>query len=506
MYLEVLIGILLLAIVAGGVVEGFAAASSQIGTTRLDVVASKLALQHLEDIRTMSYSSIGTVGGNPTGTIPASQTQTVNGTTYTVQTSVKYVDDPAGGQPHTYVDYKSVTVVVTPQLSVGLPVTETTIVAPPNYASMAGLSTAVVTVVDAVTLQPLPNMTVTIGGGPSATRADLTSANGTVVFAGLTPNPPTTGNPQYDYTAQVTQAGYATDPTTAPSVTTAHLSASQTWQVTIKVFEPATLGVNLVDSVTGNPITNFSTVAVTAPSPQSLTDSQSGTTGTYTFTTLQGQVIEPSLSAFGITASADCYASQTLNTPIPTGYPNLTSQTVTFELVSQGGGHLNATVLDNGTGQPIVGAQVQISGGQGNLSPVVRTTNSSGMVTFCEPASGSTNYTVAAGANGYGAGSLSAAITTNVTTNVTLMLVAGSTGTIRLTTTASNTLVRLKASAGTYDVSQYTNSSRYASFINLAPGTYTAYVATAFSSGNPIWSSGKTVTAQSGRTLSYSVP
>ena len=326
------------------------------------------------------------------------------------------------------------------------------------------------------------------------------------MFAGLTPNPPTTGNPQYDYTAQVTQAGYATDPTTAPSVTTAHLSASQTWQVTIKVFEPATLGVNLVDSVTGNPITNFSTVAVTAPSPQSLTDSQSGTTGTYTFTTLQGQVIEPSLSAFGITASADCYASQTLNTPIPTGYPNLTSQTVTFELVSQGGGHLNATVLDNGTGQPIVGAQVQISGGQGNLSPVVRTTNSSGMVTFCEPASGSTNYTVAAGANGYGAGSLSAAITTNVTTNVTLMLVAGSTGTIRLTTTASNTLVRLKASAGTYDVSQYTNSSRYASFINLAPGTYTAYVATAFSSGNPIWSSGKTVTAQSGRTLSYSVP
>ncbi len=66
--------------------------------------------------------------------------------------------------------------------------------------------------------------------------------------------------------------------------------------------------------------------------------------------------------------------------------------------------------------------------------------------------------------------------------------------------------MRLKASAGTYDVSQYTNSSRYADFINLAPGTYTAYVATSFSSGNPIWSSGKSVTAQSGKTLSYSVP
>ena len=95
MYLEVLLGILLLAIVAGGVIEGFAAASSQIGKTRLDVVASKLALQHLEDIRNMSYSTVGTVGGNPPGTIPTSQTQTVNGTTYTVQTSIKYVDDPA---------------------------------------------------------------------------------------------------------------------------------------------------------------------------------------------------------------------------------------------------------------------------------------------------------------------------------------------------------------------------------------------------------------------------
>jgi len=506
MYLEVLLGILLLAIVAGGVIEGFAAASSQIGKTRLDVVAAKIAQQHLEDIHNMSYSAVGVVGGNPSGTIPASQTQTVNGTAYTVQTSVKFVDDPAAGQPHTYVDYKSVTVVVTPNLTVGLPVTESTLVAPPNYASMAGLSTAVVTVVDAVTLAPLPSMTVAIGGGPSATRTDLSTSNGTVVFAGLIPNPTSTSSPQYNYTVQVNQAGYATDSTTAPSVTSAHLSASQTWQVTIKVFQPTTLGVNLIDSITGSPITNYSTVTVTAPAPQSVTDSQSGITGAFTFTTLQGQVIEPSLSAFGITASADCYASQTLNTPLPTGYPNLTSQTVTVSLVSQGGGHLNAMVLDANTNQPISGAQVQISGGQGNLAPVIRTTGSSGTVTFCELASGSTNYTVAAGANGYGAGSLSAAITNNGTTSVTLELVAGTVGTIKLTTTASNQLVRLKAAVGTYDVSQFTNSSRFASFINLAPGTYTAYIATAFSSGNPIWSSGKTVTAQSGKTLSYPVP
>lgn len=506
MYLEVLIGILLLAIVAGGVVEGFAVASSQIGTSRLDVESSKIAQQQLEDVRAMAYSAIGTVGGNPPGTIPATQTQTINGVTYSIATTVKYVDDPAQGQPHTYVDYKSVTVVVTPSSGTTSPVTNSTIVAPPSYASMSGLSTAVVTVVDAVTLQPLQGMTVNISGGPSAARSDLTTSNGTVVFAGLTPNPTSTGSPQYNYTVQVAQSGWATDATTAPSVTTAHLSASQTWQVTIKVYKPTTIGVNLVDSTTGQPITKYSSVTIAAPSPQSLTDSQSGTTGSYTFTTLQGQTIEPSLSAFGITATADCYASQTINQALPTGYPSNTSGSVTFQMVPQAGGTMTVTVLNASNSQPIQGATVQISGGQSNISPVVRTSDANGIVTFCEPPSGTVNYTVAAGASGYGAGSISAAITNGSSNAVTMKLVAGSTGTVRLTTTTSNLLVRLVAAVGTYDTSQYTNASRYADFIGLAPGTYTAYVATAFSGGNPIWSSGKSVTARSGTTTSYSVP
>jgi hypothetical protein len=506
MYLEVLLGILLLAIVAGGVVEGFAVASSQIGGSRQDIEASKIAQQVLEDVRAMPYSAVGTVSGNPPGTIPATQTKTVNGISYSIATTVKYVDDPAQGQPHSFVDYKSVTVVVTPSTGTTDPVTESTLVAPPNYASMSGLSTAVVTVVDAVTLQPIQGMTVGISGGPSAARSDITSANGTVVFAGLTPNPTSTGSPQYNYTVQVNQAGWSTDPTTAPSVTTSHLSASQTWQVTIKVFKPTTIGVDLLDSVTGLPIANYSSVSVTAPSPQSITDSQAGTNPNYTFTALQGQPIEPSQSAFTITATADCYATATLNQALPTGYPSNTSQTVTLSLAPQSGGKLTVTVLDDSTNNPIQGATVQISGGQSSISPVIRTSDVNGLATFCEPPSGTTNYTVAAGASGYGAGSLSVALTSGSTNAVTMKLVAGSTGTVRLTTTTSNLLVRLKASAGTYDTSQYTNSSRYADFTNLAPGTYTAYVATGFSGGNPVWSAGKSVTAQSGKTRSYSVP
>lgn len=504
-YLEVLIGIVILAIVAGGVLEGFAATSKQLAASHVEVVASKLATQTLEDARTVPYDDVGTVSGNPPGTLAASQTQTVDGVTYTIQTTVKYVNNPAVGSPTTYVDYKSVVVVVTPGVTGDAPITQSTFIAPPNYASISGLATAVVTVVDADTLKTLSGMTVTISGGPSAARTDVTGSNGTVVFAGLTPNP-TTGTTNLDYTVAVAQSGWDTDPTTASSVTTASLAASETWQVTIKVFMPATLNVNLLDSVTGNPITNYSTVQVTEPAPESLTGSLSGNTGSYVFTSLGGDPLEPSASSYGITASADCYASQTVNTPMPVGYPSTTTQTVTFKLVAQAGGTLNVTVTNNSTGAAISGATVQISGGSADLAPVSRTTNSAGQVSFCEPASGTTNYTVAASASGYGAGSASVAIVNNSTSSLAMKLVAGSTGTINLTTPASGTLVQLKATTGTYDVEQDTNSSKTASFVNLAAGTYTAYVQTGTSGGQPTWNAGQSVTAVAGKTETYSLP
>ena len=59
-------------------------------------------------------TSAAAMGGSPPGLIPASTTKTVNDVQYTIATDVEYVDDPALGQPQTYVNYKRVTVTVTP--------------------------------------------------------------------------------------------------------------------------------------------------------------------------------------------------------------------------------------------------------------------------------------------------------------------------------------------------------------------------------------------------------
>jgi prepilin-type N-terminal cleavage/methylation domain-containing protein len=116
-YIEVLVGIMLLAIVAGGIVQGLAATSSALGTSRVETTATKLATAALDRAHRMAYEDVGLVGGSPPGKIPATTTQTVNNVTFTVATDVEYIDDPALGQPQTYVNYKRVTVTVTPQTS-----------------------------------------------------------------------------------------------------------------------------------------------------------------------------------------------------------------------------------------------------------------------------------------------------------------------------------------------------------------------------------------------------
>jgi type II secretory pathway pseudopilin PulG len=77
-----------------------------------------LATEGIEKVRSLAYSSVGVVGGNPSGTLPASETVTLNNITYTRTYTVSYVDDPHDGlagsdtnaKPN---DYKRVSVKVT---------------------------------------------------------------------------------------------------------------------------------------------------------------------------------------------------------------------------------------------------------------------------------------------------------------------------------------------------------------------------------------------------------
>lgn len=505
-YIEVLISILILAIVAGAIFQGFAASSAQVGKSRLDSVASKLAAGALEDAKNMRYDDVGVVGGNPPGTMQATVDRVVNGTTYRVVTSVVYVDDPAQGRPQTYVNYKKVTITVTPQVPVGSAVTASSIIAPPSYANIAGKATAVVTVVDGITLQPLSGATVTVSGSTSPTRVDSTDAQGKAVFAGLLPSATSPASPQYYYVASAARAGYLTHPDTPVTVTRQNLTASQTWQVTIKMYRPATVNVNLVDSATGQPVTERSDVTVTSPAPAAIAETFTTFTGALTTTTIGGNPILPSSTPFTVAVRTDCYADANQSAALPVNYPTNTSHTFTFSLTRTTGGWLDVWVRRASNGAAIGNATVQVSGGPSSMAPLTRTTDANGYTRFCLPVSGSVNYTVSATASGFGSGSLPAAITLNATTPMTLSLVSGSTGTVRLKTVSSNVLVRLQAASGTYDLTQYTNSSGNADFTNLAMGAYVAYYATGFSSGNPVWSGGKAVNLATTGRLDVTLP
>ena len=508
-YIEILVGILILAIVAGGIAQGLAATSMSLGTSKVDTTAVKLATSELDRTHRMDYEDVGISGGSPPGILLASSNTVVGTTTYKIDRDVVYVDDPALGQPQTYVNYKKVTVTVTPQVPRSHPYTQTTLIAPPAIGAIAGKSTIIVTVIDAITDQPVANAPVTVDKSTSPTQTRSKNADGKVVFAGLEPSaiPPTDPKYKYRLTVGLTDP-WVTHPDSVPALAQQHLTAEQTWSTTLKVYKRATIQVNLRDAATGQFITERSEVDVTTPGPDVITDDLQGYTGAYVFNTLLSNPIMPSTSDFTVVAQADCYQSAQAQRPVPVGYPSNTPETFNFAMTRVPSGYLDITVRSTATGNPVIpGAQVQVSGGQNNLPPRVRSADGAGFVRFCLDPSGSANYVVSVAQPGYGAGSILAAVLQNQTTPLTVFLVPSSnTGTIRLNAGSSNKLVRLQALSGTYDASQNTNASGRADFSGLAAGSYMAYIATGFSGGNPTWSAGKVVTAVAGATSQYPVP
>ena len=301
-------------------------------------------------------------------------------------------------------------------------------------------------------------------------------------------------------------SGYATHPDSAPDVAQQHLAASQTWETTLRVFRPATIVADVRDAATGAAITETATVTVTSPEPNPLSDEGTTQTGSITFTSLDGDPIVPSRSDFTVRSEAECYAPQTLTGPVPAGYPSSGTETFTFNLTRVASGFLDVTAVDNDTGAAIPAAEVQVSGGQGGVSPIVRTADANGFVRYCIEPSGSVRYIVSASAPGYGAGTALADVLTGGTSAVEMRLTASARGAIRLRSPGSNQLVRLRAVSGTYDASQRTNRRRRADFTNLAVGDYIAYIAVGFDGGDPTWSVGRTVQAVAGERRTYWVP
>ena len=185
-----------------------------VGFNRSRIAARHLAQERIELIRNLPYDDIGTVGGIPSGTLPQEESVVQNGLSYTIRTSIVYIDDEFDGQaPDDLlpVDYKRARVEVswggiTP--SRNGPIVLTTDIAPQGIETTEGGGTLSILVFDANAL-PVAQADVRIEAGSLDPAIDLelqTNDNGRIILPGT---PICTDC----YTITVTKEGYSSDKT-----------------------------------------------------------------------------------------------------------------------------------------------------------------------------------------------------------------------------------------------------------------------------------------------------
>ncbi len=154
--------------------------------------ATAVGNTHMEYVRSLSYDSVGTVGGIPAGVVPQYATTTMNGITYSVRTFIGYVDDPADGSDAAdtngiTTDYKRIKVEVTYELRgkyYELPFVST--YAPASIETTTGGGTLKIVVVNA-TGDPVAGASVQVVNASTSPTIDVTTfsdVTGTVYLGG----------------------------------------------------------------------------------------------------------------------------------------------------------------------------------------------------------------------------------------------------------------------------------------------------------------------------------
>ena len=236
---------LLVAIVVLGIltIAVFAMLSGMIFSAafiREQAEAMTLATNQMEYLKSLPYDSLAVAGGSiySTNPLPATSTQKINGYTYTITTTISYIDDaydgcgsypnltlekiychnypPPSGAPTTDLnpmDYKDINVQVTSKNNSLLAQLDSYVSA--RVAETASSTGALfVSVIDG-NGNPISGATIQVinnNVSPAVNMSDSTDINGVSIFYDL---PPDTTNYQYNITASM--PGYSTLTTIVPS-------------------------------------------------------------------------------------------------------------------------------------------------------------------------------------------------------------------------------------------------------------------------------------------------
>lgn len=246
--IDVLVGVALLVVLLLALL-GLLRASLLLSTLAKEKdAATALAQVQMEYLRSLTYDTLGTVGGIPAGPVPQTSVTVEDSTAYTTNTYIVYVDDPADGtgandQNGITTDYKRARVAVS--YAVG-GITRSVILvsnfAPPGIETSTGGGTLAINVVNA-TGQPVQGATVAIVNASTTPTVNLranTNAAGQVFLPGAATST------QYQVT--VSKAGYSSAQTYALSAQNPNpnpgfltVAASQTTTQTFAIDLLATL-------------------------------------------------------------------------------------------------------------------------------------------------------------------------------------------------------------------------------------------------------------------------
>jgi len=209
--MELLVTIAIFAILLVGVLGSIGAVTKAVKLAREKITLSSLSTNYLEIVRNMPYSQVGTVQGNPHGSLPDQPnaiSQVINGVTYNIYYEVNYYHDPADSATGTP-DYKMVKMSIVNTSTNQITDFQTTVV-PQGVISTPNTGALQVNVINAQG-QPLVGANVTITYPTTSPYTynlpDVSDVNGQVLEVGL---PKATNG----YRIVATAPGYSTDSTT----------------------------------------------------------------------------------------------------------------------------------------------------------------------------------------------------------------------------------------------------------------------------------------------------
>lgn len=290
-------------------------------------IAESLAQARIEQVRALEFEDIGHPGSAPSGILNPVETETVEGANFRIETTVQYVGSSTGlnvipqggdgvqGAFDIGVNYKYIQVTVTPLDGASNPVTMETFVSPPTVGGLENIAVVEITVDRHEPFDPSLDETpvVRITGPQIYTSPD---GNTTQYFPDVM-----VGNYAVSL---VTTAGWLLHPETvdtgADNVTATQGVAAQR---TIRVYQPVSLDVVVLDDTTGLPVLNAVVTATDLAYGSPVTNPM----GDYSFSGLVPD-------RYGVDVTASGYASAYAEVDVP-GFGGGTSQTLTVRLVPQ---------------------------------------------------------------------------------------------------------------------------------------------------------------------------